>query len=378
MKINFVDLAAQYKNLNLDELNNLIKMGRFVGGEHLNNFERNLAKYVGVNFAIGVGSGTDALWLSLLALGVGRGDEVLVPANTFIATAFAISQTGATPIFVDVHHLTYNIDIASSARASTKKTKAIIPVHLYGNPCDMEAIMGFAKLRNLLVIEDCAQAIGATFNEKRVGSFGNMAALSFYPTKNLGGLGQGGVVLTNNEELAETVRELGNVGRRRNSWYDYDYLGFNSRLDNLNAWFLNEGLKDLEANNRRRNEIAIRYNNKLKTCLFVETPKIAPKSESVYHLYEIRVRDRWFRDALKNYLNDCGVSTGLHYPIPCHKQSVYKDFRNIDLSVSESLADTLLSLPMHPNLTEVEIDYVCDCINSFKFKEQKLQEVKHE
>jgi dTDP-4-amino-4,6-dideoxygalactose transaminase len=237
----------------------------------------------------------------------------------------------------------------------------------------MEALMGFAKFRNLLVIEDCAQAIGAAFNGKRVGSFGAVNALSFYPTKNLGGLGQGGAVLTNDGEIAETIRALGNVGRRINSWYEYDYIGFNSRLDNLNAWFLNEGLKVLDANNKKRIETAIGYENNLKMCLFVETPKVAPSSEPVYHLYEIRVKDRFFRDALKNYLNECNISTGLHYPIPCHKQAVYSNFKNTNLAISEELADTLLSLPMHPNLTNTEIDYICECIRGFKFKEYEVE-----
>ena len=369
MNVNFVDLKAQHKNLNLTELNNIIKSGQFVGGQILETFENKLAKYCGTKYAIGVGSGTDAIWLSLLVLGIGPGDEVIVPANTFIATAFAVTHTGATVVFADVHRKTYNIDIASAARKVTNKTRAIIPVHLYGQACDMEVIISFAKQNKLYVIEDCAQSIGASFKGKKVGSFGDTGCISFYPTKNLGGLGQGGAILTNDLSTAEKVRSLSNVGRKRGSWYEYDKIGFNSRLDTINAWFLTRGIKNLDRNNKGRQRVAAIYENELANVFSVQTPKILPNTEHVFHLYEILLLDKKIRDDLQIFLKSNNIFTGLHYSIPCHKQSIYrKKYNNDDLFVTETLSDTLLSLPMHPNLTKVEIQYVCECIKEFFMK----------
>lgn len=366
MNVNFINLETQYKDLNLTELNNTIKSGQFVGGQILKTFENRLAEYCGTKYAVGVGSGTDALWLSLLALGIDRGDEVIVPANTFIATAFAVTHTGADVVFVDVHRKTYNMDIASVARKVTNKTKAIIPVHLYGQTCDMKMLLDFAKQHGLYIIEDCAQALGASFEGKRVGGFGNMGCISFYPTKNLGGLGQGGAIVTNHPDIVKKVRSLGNVGRKHGSWYEYDKIGFNSRLDTINAWFLNYGLRYLDKNNKNRQCIANMYENELINLPVIQTPKILPNTEHVFHLYEILLSDKKTRDDLQIFLKSNNIFTGLHYPIPCHKQSIYrKKHENDDLFVAEMLADSLLSLPMHPNLTKVEVQCVCKYIKKF-------------
>jgi dTDP-4-amino-4,6-dideoxygalactose transaminase len=366
MNIKFVDLESQYKHLNLNGINKLIKSGQFVGGKILEEFENNLAKYCGTRYAVGVGSGTDALWLSLKALGIGPGDEVLVPANTFIATALAVTHAGATPVFVDVHNKSYTIDIGAAARKITKKTKAIIPVHLYGNPCDMEAVMHLASAYNLYVVEDCAQSIGATFDGKKTGSFGVCGCFSFYPAKNLGGLGQGGAVTTNSKEIADEIRSLGNVGRKEGGWYEYDKVGFNSRLDSVNAWFLNEGLKRIDEFNLRRQIAAANYQEELRSVHNVTTPAVYSKCNHIFHLYEIRLKDKNTRDDLQTYLRSKNIPTALHYPIPCHKQEVYNHDVNIsDLYVSEALADRLLSLPMHPFLYREDIKYICANIKNY-------------
>ena len=265
MKIDFVDLKEQYKDFNYSELIELIKNGNFVGGQALEEFEKAFANYNGTKYCVGVGSGTDALILSLLACGIGPGDEVLVPANTYIATAFAVSHVGATPVFVDPGEHTYVLTCSNNLyKYITKKTKAIIPVHLYGMPACMKTITDFAEQNSLFVIEDCAQSIGAISCEKRVGSWGDVGAFSFYPAKNLGGMGQGGAIVTNSAIIADKVRELGNVGRSKDSWFDYVHIGFNSRLDTINAKFLTMGLKNIDKWNTCRVRIASWYNDLLR------------------------------------------------------------------------------------------------------------------
>lgn len=367
--VDFVNLGKLYKDMDLSWLENIVHKGQFVGGPALEEFEANFAAYCGTKHAVGVGSGTDALVLSLLALGVGPGDNVIVPANTFIATAMAVTHTGARVVFADVDLQTFNIDVADADAKINKRTKAIIPVHLYGNPCDMRGIRKLAKKYRLSVVEDCAQATGATYADQKVGSFGDAGCFSFYPTKNLGGLGQGGMITTDCDRLAEKVRVLGNVGRKTGSWYEYERVGFNSRLDNVNAWFLNENLKKLDEWNALRRLTAERYVSLFENYrvlvrnYFPVRTQLQNRGKNVFHLFVVCVPP-YLRDRLTKYLNERGVNTGLHYPIPCHKQSIYEDEAQW-LVNTEKLADTILSLPMYPGITMDEVTRVFDCMVEF-------------
>lgn len=367
--VDFVNLGKLYKDMDLSGLENIVHKGQFVGGPALEEFEANFAAYCGTKHAVGVGSGTDALVLSLLALGVGPGDNVIVPANTFIATAMAVTHTGARVVFADVDLQTFNIDVADADAKINKRTKAIIPVHLYGNPCDMRGIRKLAKKYRLSVVEDCAQATGATYADQKVGSFGDAGCFSFYPTKNLGGLGQGGMITTDCDRLAEKVRVLGNVGRKTGSWYEYERVGFNSRLDNVNAWFLNENLKKLDEWNALRRLTAERYVSLFENYrvlvrnYFPVRTQLQNRGKNVFHLFVVCVPP-YLRDRLTKYLNERGVNTGLHYPIPCHKQSIYEDEAQW-LVNTEKLADTILSLPMYPGITMDEVTRVFDCMVEF-------------
>lgn len=367
IKVNFIDLKKQYKNISKEigeKIINLITNAQFVGGDVLDRFEQNFASYNGAKYCIGVGSGTDALRLSLIALGVGQGDEVIVPTNTFIATAFAVSQIGAIPIFVDSDSDTYNISIEGIKAAITNKTKAIIPVHLYGQACPMSEIMKIVEKHNLKVVEDVAQSVGAVWKNQKAGTFGDCGAFSFYPTKNLGGLGQGGAVLTNDEQIANKVRSLGNVGRSKRSRDVFDYVGFNSRLDTINALFLDTLLeKHLDKWILARQRNASIYNEQLKNIQEVTIPIIKKNATHVYHLYQLKCFNKKIRDRLKRYLEKKNIFTGIYYPTPCHKQKMYENGNS--LSVTEELCGVLLALPMYPNLTEKEIQYVCKCVKKF-------------
>ena len=362
MEVKFVDLPKQYVNIiprALKKYEEALNTGGFIGAP---SFEDKFAKYNDVEYCVGVGSGTDALLLTLISLGIGPGDEVIVPANTYIATAFAVSHTGANPVFVDPNPKTYVIEANNIKTAITSRTKAIIPVHLYGYPVDMLDVNELARRYNLYVIEDCAQAAGATLFGRKVGCFGIAGCFSFYPTKNIGGIGQGGAVITNDYNVAKTVRELGNVGRTDGSWFDYSHIGFNSRLDAINAEFLELCLDELDEWNSMRRNVADMYNSELKEVSYVITPSESSSiREHVYHLYELDCGSKTAREVLRSYLLERGIGCSVHYPVPCHKQPMYSG----SCSLSDSLADTLLSLPMHPNLTAVEVKYVCDCIKEF-------------
>lgn len=363
MNVKFVNLADQYHAMACEIKNALfdvISSGSFVGAE---SFEEKFAEYIGVKYCVGVGSGTDALLLSLLALGIGPGDEVIVPANTYIATAFAVSHTGATPIFIDPDPYTYVITEAGVRKAITKRTKAVIPVHLYGYPVNMLGINSVAKENGLYVIEDCAQSTGATLFGKKTGAFGSIGAFSFYPTKNLGGIGQGGAITTNNMLIAEKVRELGNVGRTTGSWFDYSHIGFNSRLDKINAVFLELCLEHLDEWNAKRNVIANLYSDELASVFGLLTP---PRStdirEHVYHIYSVVCLTENERDGLKTYMSNCGIDCAIHYPRVCTEQPMYS---NETCPISEGLARRSLSLPMHPTMANQEASYVCECVKRF-------------
>lgn len=368
MAVNFVDLKAQYSHLDMGKLfeglEYLITNGKFVGGDILEVFERNFADYHGVEHAVGVGSGTDALIFALAGLGIGPGDEVIVPANTFIATALAVTHVGATPIFCDVNPATYLIDSTFEAYI-TDKTKAVMPVHLYGNPVNMEDVMSLARKHDLAVVEDCAQAIGATFKGQKVGTFGDAGCYSFYPAKNLGGLGQGGAIVTNNEDIVAKAQCLGNVGRKEGTWYEYSDIGYNSRLDAVNALFLNTCLEQIDSWNKKRRTVAGWYKSELEDVVDVTVPYIDSNSVPVYHLYELKLRTEDARDGLQGFLKDKDIGCALHYPVPCHKQDVYAEYNDQIMGVASSLAATLLSMPMHPFLTKAEVVEVCDAVKEF-------------
>jgi dTDP-4-amino-4,6-dideoxygalactose transaminase len=333
----------------------------YIEGKEDENFEMEFASFCGVNYCVGVGNGLDALRLSLKALGIRDGDEVIVPSNTYIATALAVTYVGATPVFVEPDIRTFNINPSLIEEKITEKTKAIMPVHLYGQPCDMDLIMDIAKKHNLYVVEDCAQAHGAVYKGKKVGSFGDMAGFSFYPGKNLGALGDAGAVVTSDKDLADKVRALGNYGSDYK--YHHIYKGNNSRLDELQAAFLSAKLPHLNRMNGERCRIAESYLKEIKNSEIV-LPYVMEDTEPVWHIFGIRC-DR--RDELEKFLNDRGIGTNKHYPIPIHLQECYKNmgFVKGDFPVAEEISATELSLPMYYGMTDDEIQYVIDTINKF-------------
>lgn len=364
MKINFVDLNRQYQEIKreVDEtIKRVLNSSQFILGTECEEFEKEFAKFCGVKFAIGVGSGLSALELGMRALGIGPGDEVITPANSFIASASSISFTGAKPVLVDCREDTFNIDVEKAEKVITIKTKAIMPVHLFGQVADMDAVLKVAKKYKLYVVEDACQAHGASFKGKKAGSFGDVAAFSFYPGKNLGAYGDGGMVVTNNKKIAEKVRMLRNYGQKEK--YKHLLLGWNSRLDNLQAAILRVKLRKLKDWNAKRLENVKAYNEFLKNVP-VKLPKIFPDYGHVFHLYVIRTKER---EKLAKRLWENGISTQMHYPIPIHLQPAYENlgYKNGDFPVTERLADEILSLPMFPQLRPSEINYICDQIKSF-------------
>lgn len=367
MKVPFVDLEAQYQSLAAEvqqAIFAVLERGDFILGKELSLFEEEFAAYCEAKYAVGVDSGTSALELALRAFDIGPGDEVITAANTFIATAFAISYTGATPVLVDVDPRRYTIDVALLEGAITDRTRAIIPVHLYGHPADMDPIMEIAGKYRLVVIEDACQAHGARYKGKRVGSLGHAAAFSFYPAKNLGAYGDGGMVVTNDTGVAESLRMLRNYGQREK--YHHILRGYNHRLDTLQAAVLRVKLKHLDAWNAARRQHAQQYGELLAPSSVVP-PAEAGYAESVYHLYVIRVEDR---DGLRAYLQDRGVATGIHYPIPIHLQPSYRalGYKKGRFPVTERYAEQVLSLPMYAELTPASIEYVAKAIRGFAWE----------
>lgn len=366
MNIQFVNLQKQYyahkKEINL-AINKVLKKCNFILGQEVKDFENNFARYCQVKHCIGVASGTDALFLTLKALDVKSGDEVITVANTYIASAYVISMTGATPVLVDMDPITYNIDPNLIEKAITKKTKAIIPVHLYGQPADMKPILKIAKKFKLKVIEDACQAHGAEYDGQKVGGIGDIAAFSFYPGKNLGAYGDAGAITTNNDLLAKKIIMLRNYGQIKK--YYHENLGFNSRLDTIQAAILSVKLKYLSKWNKRRNAIAKLYNYYLKKIgENIVTPSLANKAYSVYHIYLIQVKNR---DKLLQFLNNQGITCLIHYPIPIHLQNAYKylGYKIGDFPHSEKLAERIISLPMYPELSDQEIKRICQVIKNF-------------
>lgn len=365
MKIPFVSFKPMERELDKElreAFDRVFERSWYIEGKEDEEFEKAFAKYCNSKFCVGVGNGLDALMLALKALDIKQGDEVIVPSNTYIATALAVTYVGATPIFVEPDIRTFNINPNNIEEAITEKTKAIMPVHLYGQACDMDPIMEIAKKHNLYVIEDCAQAHGATYKGKVIGSFGNAAGFSFYPGKNLGALGDAGATVTNDEELAKKVRALGNYG----SDYKYHHImqGNNSRLDELQAAFLSAKLEQLPRMNEERRKIANMYLEGINNPEVI-LPYVPEYAVPVWHIFGIRCNRR---DELEKFLNDAGIGTNKHYPIPMHLQECYKDlgFKEGDFPIAEEISATELSIPMYYGMTDEEVKYIIDIINEFK------------
>ena len=364
MNVPFVSFKPLEKELDADlraAFERVYQRSWYIEGQEDEAFEKAFAAYCGTEHCVGCGNGLDALMLVLKALGVGEGDEVLVPSNTYIATALAVTYTGATPVFVEPDIRTYDLDPARLEAALTPKTKAVMPVHLYGQPCDMDPIMAFARAHGLFVVEDCAQANGATYHGQRIGTFGDAAGFSFYPGKNLGALGDAGAVVTNNRDLAEKVRALGNYGSDYK--YHHVYQGNNSRLDELQAAFLVAKLPHLDRMNQERRRIAARYLDEIHNSQLT-LPYILPGTEPVWHIFAVRCRKR---DELVAYLADKGIATNKHYPIPMHLQGAYASLGipKGTLPIAEEISATQLSLPMFYGMTEDEVSHVVDALNAF-------------
>ena len=361
----FADLRAQYHSIASElhaAVEKVLSSCDFILGKEVGLFEEEFAHFVGVHHAVGISSGLDALRLSVEALGIGAGDEVILPANTFIATALAVSAVGARPVLVDCDVSTYNIDSGNVERAITSRTKAIMPVHLTGQPADMDPILVIAARHGLQVIEDVAQAHGAQYCGRPCGSMGTAGCFSFYPGKNLGAAGDGGMITTNDEKLSQRLRILRNYGESNK--YNHVEKGCNARLDTLQAAILRVKLHYLREWNRKRAAHAECYRALLDGVPGLRLQSRLPSSTHVYHLFVIET-DR--RDALKKHLNERGIQTGIHYPTPIHLQKAYADlgYKNGDFPNAETLALTILSLPMFAELTENQIEYVCEQIRSF-------------
>ena len=364
MKVPFVSFLPMERELDKElrsAFDRVFTRSWYIEGTEDEAFEKAFADYCGTEYCIGVGNGLDALMLALKALGIGDGDEVIVPSNTYIATALAVTYVGAKPVFVEPRIDTFNINPELIEAAITDKTKAIIPVHLYGQVCEMDMIMDIADKHGLKVVEDCAQAHGATYKGQRVGSFGDAAGFSFYPGKNLGALGEAGAVVTNDKNLADKVRALGNYGSDYK--YHHIYKGNNSRLDEMQAAFLAVKLPHLEKINKERRNIAEKYLNGIKNDKVI-LPVVYEDIIPVWHIFGIRCKEK---DALDEYLNHACIGTNKHYPIPIHMQECYKDlgFKEGDFPIAEEISKTELSIPMYYGMTDEEIQYVIKKINEF-------------
>jgi dTDP-4-amino-4,6-dideoxygalactose transaminase len=361
-EIKFLDFSSSneiiYDEI-IEAFNNVYKSNVYIQGDELLKFEKLYAKINKTNYSVGVSNGLDALKLCLLALNIGPGDEVIVPSNTYIATALAVTHVGATPKFVEPKIETYNIDPDLIFGAINSKTKAIIPVHLYGQPCEMDKLIDIAKKHELYIIEDNAQAHLSTFNGKTTGSFGILNATSFYPGKNLGALGDAGAITTNSHELTIKIQSLRNYGSQKK--YFNEVIGYNNRLDELQAAFLSVKINYLEKWTQARQEIASIYNQILQGVGDLIIPKIIKGATHSFHLYVIRTK---CRDSLKSYLEEQGIGTMIHYPIPPHLQEAYQylGYTKGDFPIAEELADTCLSLPIWPGMKTDDIIYICEKI----------------
>ena len=358
MKVPFLDLHAHHQPLReefLTAIGEVLDRGAFAGGPYVAKFEQEFAAFCGSRYAVGVGNGTDALWLSLLALGVGPGDEVITVSSTFMATAEAISFCGARPVFVDIDEQTYTMDPAKIEGAITPRTKAIIPVHLFGQMADMDPILEIARRHRLPVVEDACQAHGAEYQGRKAGTLGVAGCFSFYPGKNLGAFGEGGAVTTESEELRSRIQILREHGQPKK--YFHSVIGWNARMDGIQGAVLSVKLKHLARNNAARHVRAEQYDKLLVNVPGVLTPKEAPQRRHVYHIYAVRVKQR---DPLLQALGERGIGCGIHYPVPVHLQEAYRflGYAAGSLPVSERCANEFLSLPMFPELTAEQVESV--------------------
>ena len=348
------EVQSFYKELHADAW--------YILGKRVQQFENEYAGYHSVKHCIGVGNGLDALTLSLRALEIGKGDEVIVPANSFIATMLAVTHVGAIPILAEPDSRTFNVTAKEIQHKITSKTKAIIPVHLYGLPCEMDEILALANKQNLHIIEDNAQAHGATYKNKKTGSFGIVNATSFYPVKPLGAYGDGGAITTNDDAFAKQIRLLGNYGSEEK--YYYETVGVNSRLDEIQAGILSIKLKQLESWNEERIQLASLYTSLLNEVQEMLLPELSIAGKHIYHQYVIQIEKR---DALKEHLIKHGIETGIHYPVPAHLQKAY-EFLNLkkgSLPITEKLSETVLSLPIYTGMLKTDVEYVCDVVKKF-------------
>ncbi len=367
-KIPFIDMKAQYSELK-NELDaayqRVMDSGWYILSDEVRSFEEEFASFIGTRHCIGVGNGLEALQLILMAYGIGEDDEVIVPANTYIASWLAVSYVGAIPVPVEPDPATSNIDPARIETAITRRTKAIMPVHLYGQTAEMEEIWRIAEKHNLLIVEDSAQTHGARYKDRKAGNLGSAAGFSFYPTKNLGAFGDAGAVTTNDDRLADRVRILRNYGSRQK--YFNEVKGHNSRLDPLQAAFLRVKLKHLDEWNDRRRQIANYYLTNLKDIPGLALPQIAPAAEHVWHLFVI---NHPYRDDLQTHLEQCGIGTLIHYPVPPHLSDAYTEFHysSGDFPITEKLSQTVLSIPMGPHLKLEDAEFVVEKIREFAEK----------
>lgn len=365
MKVPYLDINKSFESI-YEELQKsfttVLKSGRIVLGDEVKEFEKQYAHFSTTKFCVGVGCGLDAIELSLEAAGIGKGDEVILPSNAYIAALIAVSRLNATPVLVEPKIDTYNIDPSKIEQAITKRTKAIIPVHFFGQSCEMDPILKIAKKYNLAIIEDNAQSHGSTYKGKLTGSFGVANATSFYPSKNMGALGEAGAITTNNANIYKSLLMLRNYGE--SSKYKNDVIGHNSRLDELQAAFLKIRLKKLSETTKARKRIASIYLDELKDIQDLLLPITEQYVDNVYHIFPIRTKRR---DELQKYLFDNGVITIVHYPIPPYLQKAYKylGYKKSDFPVAQKLADTSLSLPIFPEMTDDQVRYVAKIIKSF-------------
>lgn len=366
MQVPFYDIHAQYTELSAEidaALHEVVSGGNYVLGPNHKAFEQEIAAYHQVKHAIGVANGTDALRIMMDSVGIGPGDEVITTAFTFVASVETIVQTGAVPVFVEIDPETFNIDPAAIKAAITSRTKAILPIHLFGQLCDMEPIQEVACANNLLILEDAAQAIGCHRNGKYAGNFGVAAGFSFYVTKNLGAMGDAGMIITNSDEIAETCRSIRVHGMGRERYY-YDHIGYTSRLDEIQAAFLRVKLRRLESWNARRAELAAIYNEVLAES-GLHLPKILDGNNTTWHQYTIRTERR---DELQSFLKDRGVASMIYYPVPIHHHKPYRKYAPEagSLSLTEEVSRQVLNLPIHPHLSDEQVRHAAETIREFQ------------
>ena len=360
MNVNFVDLKKEYISMEYEinhAIQDILNRGYFILGDEAQDFENDFSNYINTKFAVGVNSGSDALFLALKSLDIGKGDEVITVSHTFISTVDSIIRNGAKPVFVDIEPDTYCIDPSKIEKKITDKTKAILPVHLYGHPANMDPILDIKEKYNLFLVEDACQAHGAEYKGKKVGSIGDIGCFSFYPTKNLGAYGDGGIIVTDNEELNVKLKMLRNYGQPEKN--HHNFLGYNSRLDEMQAAILKIKLKYLDMWNQARINMAKIYEEYLEGYDLIK-PIENDYAKHVYHLYVIRHQKR---DLLQKKLLKEGIQTQIHYPIPVHKQKAYECMNKIKLPQTEKISNEILSLPMHPWLNSEEVHVVCKTLN---------------